>query len=126
MALSDAPRNAAELRTKWLRLDGHFDALYTLPGYALPKNVDPEIRRREEAGHYRSRTPVRELPREVLPMDVPTGESYRQELVYSGLSKNTITLSYREYKNDIARPVFVQDLAYDLAFHERSRSKIYG
>ena len=64
VALSDAPRNAAELRTKWLRLDGHFDALYTLPGYALPKNVDPEIRRREEAGHYRSRTPVRELPRE--------------------------------------------------------------
>jgi phosphoglycolate phosphatase len=64
VALSDAPRNAAELRAKWLRLDGHFDALYTLPGYALPKNVDPEIRRREEAGHYRSRTPVRELPRE--------------------------------------------------------------
>ena len=51
----------------------------------------------------------------LLPMDVPTGESYRQELVYSGLSKDTITLSYREYKNDIADPVFVQDLAYDLA-----------
>jgi phosphoglycolate phosphatase len=64
VALSDAPRNAAELRLKWLGLDGHFDALYTLPGYALPKNVDPEIRRRELAGHYRSRSPVRELPRE--------------------------------------------------------------
>ena len=64
VALSDAPRNAAELRLKWLKLDGHFDALYTLPGYELPANVDPEIRRREQAGHYRARTVVRELPRD--------------------------------------------------------------
>jgi phosphoglycolate phosphatase len=62
VGLSDAPRNAAELRLKHLKLDGHFDALYTLPGYPLPENVDPEIRRKEEAGHYRSRTPVVELP----------------------------------------------------------------
>jgi FMN phosphatase YigB (HAD superfamily) len=64
LALTDAPRNAAELRLKWLGLDGHFDALYTLPGYPLPENVDPGIRRREAAGHYRSRTRVVELPRE--------------------------------------------------------------
>lgn len=51
----------------------------------------------------------------LLPIDVPTGESYRQELIYSGLSKDTIMLSCREYKNDTADPVFVQDLAYDLA-----------
>jgi FMN phosphatase YigB (HAD superfamily) len=62
VALSDAPRNAAELRLKWLRLDGHFDALYTLPGYALPDNVDPEIKRRQAAGHYTARAPVVELP----------------------------------------------------------------
>jgi phosphoglycolate phosphatase len=62
VGLTDAPRNAAELRLKHLKLDGHFDALYTLPGYPLPEHVDPEIRRREEAGHYRSRTPVIELP----------------------------------------------------------------
>jgi phosphoglycolate phosphatase len=62
VGLTDAPRNAAELRLKHLRLDGHFDALYTLPGYPLPEHVDPEIRRKEEAGHYRSRTPVFELP----------------------------------------------------------------
>ncbi len=62
VGLTDAPRNAAELRLKHLKLDGHFDALYTLPGYALPENVDPEIRRKEEAGHYRSRMPVIELP----------------------------------------------------------------
>jgi FMN phosphatase YigB (HAD superfamily) len=64
VALSDAPRNAAELRVKFLGLDGHFDALYTLPGYELPKNVDPRIRKREAAGGYRSRTEVRELPRD--------------------------------------------------------------
>jgi phosphoglycolate phosphatase len=62
VGLTDAPRNAAELRLKWLKLDGHFDALYTLPGYAVPDNVDPEIKRREAAGHYRSRAPVVELP----------------------------------------------------------------
>jgi phosphoglycolate phosphatase len=77
VALSDAPRNAAELRMKWLGLDGHFDALYTLPGYALPKNVDPEIRRREVAGHYRSRTAVRELPREA---EKPSPEGLRRIL----------------------------------------------
>ncbi|MFO0584325.1 MAG: HAD family hydrolase [Anaeromyxobacter sp.] len=64
IGLTDAPRNAAELRLKHLKLDGHFDALYTLPGYPLPENVDPEIRRRQEAGHYKSRTPVVELPHE--------------------------------------------------------------
>ncbi len=64
VALSDAPRNAAELRMKWLKLDGHFDALYTLPGYPLPEHVDPRIRRKEAEGHYRSKTPVVELPRE--------------------------------------------------------------
>jgi len=62
VGLTDAPRNAAELRLKWLRLDGAFDALYTLPGYALPENVDPEIKRRQAAGHYRIRARVVELP----------------------------------------------------------------
>jgi phosphoglycolate phosphatase len=64
VALSDAPRNAAELRLKMLELDGLFDAVYALKGYDLPENVDPEIRRRDAAGHYRSaKTKVRELPR---------------------------------------------------------------
>ena len=64
VALTDAPRNAAELRLKWLGLDGHFDALYTLPGYPLPEHVDARIRRKDAAGHYRSRTRVVELPRD--------------------------------------------------------------
>jgi len=64
VALTDAPRNAAELRVKWLGLDGQLDALYTQPGYPLPTHVDARIRRREAEGHYRSRTRVVELPRE--------------------------------------------------------------
>jgi phosphoglycolate phosphatase len=83
VALSDAPRNAAELRLKWLKLDGHFDALYTMPGYALPANVDPEIRRREQAGHYRSRSPVRELPREA---EKPSPDGLRRILADLGLA----------------------------------------
>jgi FMN phosphatase YigB (HAD superfamily) len=64
VALSDAPRNAAELRLKMLDLDGLFHAVYALKGYDLPENVDPEIRRRDAAGHYRSaKTKVLELPR---------------------------------------------------------------
>jgi phosphoglycolate phosphatase len=82
VALSDAPRNGAELRLKWLGLDGHFDALYTMPGYQLPENVDPEIRRREKAGHYRSRTAVRELSREA---EKPSPDGLRRILADFGL-----------------------------------------
>ena len=51
----------------------------------------------------------------LLPIDVPNGETYKQELDYSGLSENTIKLSCREYKNEMARPVFFQNLTYDIA-----------
>lgn len=64
VALSDAPRNALELRIQMLELDGLFDAVYALEGYELPENVDPEIRRKDAAGAYRSKkTIVVELPR---------------------------------------------------------------
>ncbi len=83
IGLTDAPRNAAELRLKHLRLDGHFDALYTLPGYPVPENVDPEIRRKEEAGHYRSRTPVVELPHDA---EKPSASGLRRILSDFGLT----------------------------------------
>jgi phosphoglycolate phosphatase len=64
IALTDAPRNAVENRIRLLGLEGLFDGLYALKGYALPANVNPEIRRRDEAGHYRLKgTRVVELPR---------------------------------------------------------------
>lgn len=39
---------------------------------------------------------------------------FRRELLYQGLSKGTIKLSYREFANDMARPAFTQDVLYDL------------
>lgn len=44
-----------------------------------------------------------------------TSESFRRELVYSGVSQNTVTLVYREFKDNLARPAFTQELKYDLA-----------
>jgi len=43
-----------------------------------------------------------------------TDDSFKEELVYTGRSGNTIHISYREYKKDFARPAFFHDLTYDL------------
>jgi FMN phosphatase YigB (HAD superfamily) len=83
VALTDAPRNAAELRLKWLGLDHHFDTIYTLPGYPLPEHVHPEIRRRQEAGHYRAKTKVVELPRDA---EKPNPAGLRRALSDLGLA----------------------------------------
>jgi len=62
-ALTDAPRNAAELRVKQLGLDrGLLERVYTLPSFPLPERVDPQIKRREASGHYRAQVQVIELP----------------------------------------------------------------
>jgi phosphoglycolate phosphatase len=98
VGLTDAPRNAAELRLKYLKLDGHFDGLYTLPGYVLPDNVDPEIRRREEAGHYRSRTPVTELPREA---EKPSAAGLRRVLEDLGLRGEEVVYVGDNVKKDM-------------------------
>ena len=42
-------------------------------------------------------------------------DSYRQELIYTGQSGDTIHVSYREYRQDMARPAFYQELTYDLS-----------
>jgi phosphoglycolate phosphatase len=98
VGLTDAPRNAAELRLKHLKLDGHFDALYTMPGYPLPENVDPEIRRREEAGHYRSRTPVVELPREA---EKPSPDGLARVLADFGLAGREVLYVGDNVKKDM-------------------------
>jgi hypothetical protein len=38
---------------------------------------------------------------------------FRRELVYSGASRGTISLLYREYTDNMARPAFSQELTYD-------------
>ena len=42
-------------------------------------------------------------------------DSFKRELVYSGISQNTISILYREYSDNIARPAFSQELKYDLS-----------
>ncbi len=42
------------------------------------------------------------------------GGSFKRELLYTGISKNTITILYREFKDNIIRPAFTQEIKYDL------------
>lgn len=66
VALTDAPRNPAERRALRMKLDGLLTALYTLPAFPFPDSgIDPEIRKREEAGGIQLGCPVYELPREL-------------------------------------------------------------
>jgi hypothetical protein len=50
--------------------------------------------------------------------DIPDERSglnnFKAELIYNGISKNTIKISYREFIKDMARPAFYQELNYDL------------
>jgi len=48
-------------------------------------------------------------------------ESFKRELVYLGVSQNAISILYREFGNDIARPAFSQELKYDI-----SQDKLIG
>lgn len=48
-------------------------------------------------------------------------ESFKRELIYGGLSGNTISISYREFVDGTARPAFTQDIKYDLG-----ESKVIG
>lgn len=46
---------------------------------------------------------------------VKHGKQYSYELLYDGVSKGTLRLSYREFVNDMARPSFTQQSTYDMA-----------
>ena len=45
---------------------------------------------------------------------LPLLGSFKYDLLYHGLSRNNLNLSYREYLNDFARPAFFQDVQYDI------------
>lgn len=47
-------------------------------------------------------------------LEVPSGNGSRQELLYQGLDRGVLRLSYREFAGDLARPAFTQDLTYTL------------
>lgn len=41
--------------------------------------------------------------------------SFKKELVYTGVSQKVVSILYREFNEDIARPAFSQELKYDLS-----------
>jgi len=63
-------------------------------------------------GYRYGTKPVAYVPKEIIKI---TSESFRRELVYSGISQNTITVVYREFKDSSARPAFTQEVKYDLS-----------
>ena len=100
VALTDAPRNAVENRVRLLGLDGLLDALYALRGYQLPANVTPEIRRRDQAGHYRLKsTRVVELP---LAAEKPDPRGLRRILRDLRLSPAQVLYVGDSVKKDMA------------------------
>jgi hypothetical protein len=44
--------------------------------------------------------------------------NFKQEFIYNGRVGDALKFIYREYKNDYARPAFIQDLQYDLTESE--------
>jgi hypothetical protein len=40
--------------------------------------------------------------------------TFKKELVYTGVSKNVISIVYREFMDNTARPAFTQEITYDL------------
>jgi hypothetical protein len=42
-------------------------------------------------------------------------DSFQRELVYSGVAKGVLTIQYREFNGNMARPAFSQELHFDLS-----------
>lgn len=45
----------------------------------------------------------------------PKAAAFQRELIYSGVAQSTVSILYREFTNDLVRPISTQDLKYDAA-----------
>lgn len=87
--------------------DGNFEALKVAPGAIwFEKNLDSPLPYKKIV---LGGQPV-VMPEVVAPAD----DSFKYEILYQGVSRNTLKLAYREYIKDMARPAFYQDVTYDL------------
>jgi len=43
------------------------------------------------------------------------GVSFRVEFIYTGMTNHVLTATYREFRDDMARPAFTQELKYDIS-----------
>jgi hypothetical protein len=60
-------------------------------------------------------SPAPELRARPIDHLVGAEDALRRELVYGGSTDNTVSILYREFLNDMARPAFSQELRYDLS-----------
>lgn len=64
------------------------------------------------------RSPFAPLDRPLFRRGTTTGDqpgSFTGEIIYSGVTGNTLRATYREYVDNLARPAFAQELQYDLS-----------
>jgi hypothetical protein len=66
------------------------------------------------ADPYDMVTPFSEKPKIFRMTEIAQSGSFKQELIYNGKSKDTIKITYREFKDNFARAAFSQDLIYDM------------
>jgi len=79
--------------------DGEFDAV-AYPGHGVDKVLAKRI-------PYVAEDVVKEV-------EVSDPDSFFVEVLYQGLSKGEVKISYREFSGGIARPAFTQDVSYEM------------
>lgn len=88
-------------------------------GVVIPKDNTPAkyAFRRPQGYDYHliSESPVQIEYKKGSDKIIPHRESFAKELIYTGITKNTISILYREFSNDLIRPAFTQELKYDLS-----------
>lgn len=100
IALTDAPRNPAELRIRQLELEGLVDALYCMPGFRFPETgINATIRKRDERGEYRAGVPVFELPRD---HEKPDPRGYLRVCADHGVAPEETVFVGDNLKKDVA------------------------
>lgn len=86
----------------------------TTGGIWVPAGGPPEIYWDGDFGPVRYK--VADISYTVGPPSQTTSAGhFKRELIYSGISRGVVAISYREFSGDLARPAFTQELTYDLA-----------
>ena len=84
------------------------------PAVYFTRADDGTLAAHVNTGLSTSNIPVADARLEFGTCTLYTAGSLKRELSYSGISQGSITLEYREFINDMARPAFSQTLRYDL------------
>jgi len=78
-------------------------------------SIPDETIKRLSSGERKFKPPDKNLFEKIsVPKETGRMSGFKAELIYNGISKNTIKIAYREFMNELARPAFYQELYYDL------------